>query len=117
MLIFFAEMLMLLVLGLQLASIGVENVEDNRRALREMLFTSEGVENHISGVVRVIMLYFTQNGLCWRMLECRLQASLKPLFFRSFLSSMSSVSAPLSWLLFARVLSQACCLRQLHPVE
>ena len=33
-------------------SIGLENTEDNRRALRELLFTAEGVEDHISGVVR-----------------------------------------------------------------
>lgn len=35
----------------QLSSIGVDNVEDNRRALRQMLFTAPGVENHISGVI------------------------------------------------------------------
>lgn len=39
---------------LQLASIGVANEEDNRRALREMLFSADGVENHISGVVSVL---------------------------------------------------------------
>jgi Fructose-bisphosphate aldolase class-I len=36
---------------LQLSSIGVPNEEDNRRALREMLFSADGVENYISGVV------------------------------------------------------------------
>ena len=35
----------------QLSSIGVDNVEDNRRALRQMLFTAPGVEAHISGVI------------------------------------------------------------------
>jgi fructose-bisphosphate aldolase, class I len=35
----------------QLSSIGVDNVENNRRALRQMLFTADGVENHISGVI------------------------------------------------------------------
>ena len=38
---------------MQLASIGVANEEANRRALREMLFTAEGVQNCISGVVRL----------------------------------------------------------------
>src|ERR671932_832054 len=32
-------------------SIGVESTEDNRRAYREMLFTTEGVEEYISGVI------------------------------------------------------------------
>jgi len=41
----------------QLASIGVANEEPNRQALREMLFTAEGVENHISGVVSVFAVY------------------------------------------------------------
>jgi hypothetical protein len=42
--------------NVQLASIGVANEEPNRQALREMLFTSEGVENHISGVVSALSL-------------------------------------------------------------
>src|SRR4029450_1490932 len=33
------------------ASIGVDSTEDNRRAYREMLFTTEGSEEHISGVI------------------------------------------------------------------
>jgi hypothetical protein len=33
----------------------VDNVEDNRRALREMLFKADGISNHISGVVRFLM--------------------------------------------------------------
>ena len=37
---------------LQLASIGLANEEAHRRDLREMLFTSPGIANHISGVVR-----------------------------------------------------------------
>src|SRR4051812_16864715 len=32
-------------------SIGVESTEDNRRAYRDMLFTTEGVEEYISGVI------------------------------------------------------------------
>ena len=35
----------------QLSSIGVPNEEQNRRQLRELLFTAPGVEDHISGVV------------------------------------------------------------------
>ena len=31
--------------------IKVENTEENRRAYRELLFTSEGIENYISGVI------------------------------------------------------------------
>ncbi len=42
----------ILVCCLQLASIGVVNEEPARRTLREMLFTAQGVENYISGVVR-----------------------------------------------------------------
>src|SRR5215211_8980754 len=32
-------------------SIDVESTEDNRRAYRELLFTTEGVEEYISGVI------------------------------------------------------------------
>src|SRR5436189_1654127 len=32
-------------------SIGVESTEENRRAYRELLFTTEGVEEFISGVI------------------------------------------------------------------
>src|SRR3954449_4879510 len=32
-------------------SIGVENVEENRRAYRDLLFTTPGVEEYISGVI------------------------------------------------------------------
>src|SRR3954452_13110212 len=32
-------------------SIGVESSEDNRRAYRELLFTADGVEDYISGVI------------------------------------------------------------------
>lgn len=38
-------------IGKRLASIGVPNEEQHRRALREMLFTTPGIENHISGVI------------------------------------------------------------------
>ncbi len=37
---------------MQLASVDLPNNEDNRRALREMLFTAPGIEKYISGVVR-----------------------------------------------------------------
>src|SRR4051812_45735043 len=43
-------------------SIGLENTEDNRRAYRDLLFTTEGAEEYISGVI----LYdetIRQNGL------------------------------------------------------
>ena len=36
---------------LQLSSIGVPNEEQNRQALRELLFTAPDIEEHISGVV------------------------------------------------------------------
>jgi fructose-bisphosphate aldolase, class I len=32
-------------------SIGVESTEENRRAYRDLLFTTEGIEQHISGVI------------------------------------------------------------------
>src|SRR5437763_7436771 len=32
-------------------SIGVESTEENRRAYRDLLFTTEGVEEYISGVI------------------------------------------------------------------
>jgi fructose-bisphosphate aldolase class I len=35
----------------RLASIDVENTEDNRRAYRELLFTADGAGNHISGAI------------------------------------------------------------------
>jgi fructose-bisphosphate aldolase class I len=31
--------------------LGVENNEENRRRYREVLFTTPGIENHISGVI------------------------------------------------------------------
>ncbi len=36
---------------LQLASVGLENSEDARRSFRQTLFTSEGIDKYISGVV------------------------------------------------------------------
>jgi fructose-bisphosphate aldolase class I len=38
-------------IGKRLDAIKVENNEENRRAYRELLFTSEGFENYISGVI------------------------------------------------------------------
>ena len=38
-------------IGKRFAGIGVDNVEDNRRSYREMLFTTQGVGEHISGVI------------------------------------------------------------------
>ena len=35
----------------RLDSIGVESTEENRRAYRELLFTTEGIEEYISGVI------------------------------------------------------------------
>src|SRR5215471_25826 len=32
-------------------SIGIESTEENRRAYRDLLFTTEGVEDYISGVI------------------------------------------------------------------
>ena len=32
-------------------SIGVESTEENRRRYRELLFTTEGIERYISGVI------------------------------------------------------------------
>lgn len=38
-------------IGTRFVKIDVENTEENRRAYRELLFTSEGLENYISGVI------------------------------------------------------------------
>jgi fructose-bisphosphate aldolase class I len=38
-------------IGSRFKGINVENNEENRRAYRELLFTSEGIENYISGVI------------------------------------------------------------------
>lgn len=38
-------------IGTRFEKINVENTEENRRAYRELLFTSEGIENYISGVI------------------------------------------------------------------
>jgi fructose-bisphosphate aldolase class I len=38
-------------IGKRLSSINVENVESNRRALRELLFTAPGVLQYLSGVI------------------------------------------------------------------
>ena len=38
-------------IGSRFQKINVENTEPNRRAYRELLFTTEGIENYISGVI------------------------------------------------------------------
>ena len=38
-------------IGKRFDSIKVENTEENRRAYRELLFTTEGIEKYISGVI------------------------------------------------------------------
>ena len=38
--------------GKRLASVGVANTEDARRALRQLLFTTPDLGRHVSGVVR-----------------------------------------------------------------
>lgn len=38
-------------IGQRFVKINVENVEENRRAYRELLFTTDGLEKHISGVI------------------------------------------------------------------
>ena len=38
-------------IGSRFAQLGVENTEHNRRDYREMLFTTVGIDNHISGVI------------------------------------------------------------------
>src|SRR6266849_8379159 len=43
-------------------SIGLESTEDNRRAYRDMLFTAEGTEDYISGVI-LFDETIRQNGL------------------------------------------------------
>merc|ERR1719157_232319 len=37
--------------GARLESIGLENIEDNRREWRELLFTTEGLGQYISGAI------------------------------------------------------------------
>ena len=37
--------------GKRLKTVGVENTAENRRAFRELLFTAEGLEDYISGVI------------------------------------------------------------------
>jgi len=38
-------------IGQRFSKIEVENNEENRRAYRDLLFTTEGLENYISGVI------------------------------------------------------------------
>jgi fructose-bisphosphate aldolase, class I len=38
-------------IGTRFEKINVENTFENRRAYRELLFTTEGIENYISGVI------------------------------------------------------------------
>ena len=38
-------------IGKRFASINVENTHENRQAYRELLFTTPGLEQHISGVI------------------------------------------------------------------
>jgi fructose-bisphosphate aldolase class I len=38
-------------LGKKFQALNIENIEENRRRYREMLFTSPGLENYISGVI------------------------------------------------------------------
>ena len=38
-------------IGKKFEALEIENTEENRRAYRELLFTCEGLENHISGII------------------------------------------------------------------
>lgn len=38
-------------IGKKFVTIGLENTEEARRAYRELLFTTEGIEKYISGVI------------------------------------------------------------------
>jgi fructose-bisphosphate aldolase class I len=38
-------------IGKKFAGYNIENTEDNRRAYRELLFTTEGLNKYISGVI------------------------------------------------------------------
>lgn len=38
-------------IGQRFSKINVENTEENRRSYRELLFTTEGIEKYISGVI------------------------------------------------------------------
>src|SRR5690554_4166081 len=51
-------------IGKRFAPINVENNEENRRRYRELLFTTEGIEQHISGVIcfEETLLHSTADG-------------------------------------------------------
>ena len=51
--------------GKRLATVGVENTEDNRRAWRECLYTAPGLGQYISGAVILLVLGVNgQSHLC-----------------------------------------------------
>lgn len=53
-------------IGKRLSSINVENVESNRRALRELLFTAPGALQYLSGVIlfEETLYQKTAAGIC-----------------------------------------------------
>lgn len=53
-------------IGKRLSSINVENVEENRRALRELLFTTPGALQYLSGVIlfEETLYQKSSNGQC-----------------------------------------------------
>ncbi|GBF90811.1 fructose-bisphosphate aldolase, cytoplasmic-like [Raphidocelis subcapitata] len=55
--------------GKRLASVGLPNTEDNRRALREMLFAAPGFEKHISGVILYEETLFQESSSGGRLVD------------------------------------------------
>ncbi len=83
-------------LFLQLASIGCPNEESYRRELREMLFTSPGIENYISGVVS------TQTVFCMPAL------ALAPLCCRQLCTPFAYVVCSVSFPVHTSCLRRRC---------
>ena len=64
--------------GLRLDSIGVENTEDNRRAYRELLVTTPGLGEYISGAILFEETLYQSTKAGKPMVDCLKEAGIVP---------------------------------------
>ncbi|KAF6255847.1 fructose-bisphosphate aldolase 1, chloroplastic [Scenedesmus sp. NREL 46B-D3] len=64
--------------GKRLESIGLENTEDNRRAYRELLVTTPGLGQYISGAIMFEETLFQSTSTGKKMTECLTEQSIVP---------------------------------------
>lgn len=89
--------------GKRLASVGVDNTEDNRRAWRECLYTAPGLGQYISGVATC---------KCQQFLECK---STVPMFTMPLMESMATLRVMPEHVLAIGVMLDRCQVSQAVP--